>query len=169
MEGTNEALEKLLVWCEACENVRRIFFPERSPVLAHVDHFIGYSQRVLRTMYVKKTVLVGAEPNISSTGCQTAKGKGQEVTCVYCRGIWPKASLPGARTGTSGTGPSNEDGYLNLGTVAGMSLERDESSCTTFLSTCIRAGDLIFHHRLPRLFPFSSRARVSRTTLQLLR
>ena len=47
-----------------------------------------------------------------------------QLTCVWCRAKWPVGVKDGA-----GAKPTSE-GYVNLGGVAGLSGERDTSSCT---------------------------------------
>jgi len=59
---------------------------------------------------------------------QWAKTK-QPVTCVYCRATWTATGVGAAGTskGTSG-GTHTQEGYLNLGSAAGLSPIRDTST-----------------------------------------
>eukprot|EP00123_Amoebidium_parasiticum_P010741 comp20288_c0_seq1/m.25458 comp20288_c0_seq1/g.25458 ORF comp20288_c0_seq1/g.25458 comp20288_c0_seq1/m.25458 type:complete len:323 (-) comp20288_c0_seq1:266-1234(-) len=55
-------------------------------------------------------------------GREVASGK--QVTCVYCRAVWLEASA-----GTPGKGDDvSKEGYRNLGSLQGMSTERDTST-----------------------------------------
>ncbi|KAJ3098848.1 hypothetical protein HDU97_003711 [Phlyctochytrium planicorne] len=49
--------------------------------------------------------------------------KGQETTCVYCRSVWVDEK---AAEGAGGRG--EQEGYLNLGSVAGVTTRRDTST-----------------------------------------
>lgn len=53
----------------------------------------------------------------------TARQKGQQVSCVFCRAKWV-TSGPAAAAGAS----RSSEGYINLGSVAGLSHVRDTSS-----------------------------------------
>lgn len=57
-------------------------------------------------------------------GAVTARQKGQQVSCVFCRAKWV-TSGPAAAAGAS----RSSEGYINLGSVAGLSHVRDTSSC----------------------------------------
>jgi hypothetical protein len=50
---------------------------------------------------------------------------------VYCRALWPISKAAGSSA--SGGVTISEDGYVNLASIAGMSTERDTSSCEFFL------------------------------------
>lgn len=52
----------------------------------------------------------------------TARQKGQQVTCVFCRAKWVVTGPTGASASRS------REGYINLGSVAGVSPIRDTSS-----------------------------------------
>ena len=64
-------------------------------------------------------------------GSNTAKAKGDRLTCVYCRAPWPISKAAGSSA--SGGVTISEDGYMNLASIAGMSTERDTSTCEFFL------------------------------------
>ncbi|KAG2063044.1 hypothetical protein BDR04DRAFT_1123527 [Suillus decipiens] len=57
---------------------------------------------------------------------QWAKSCGQNITCVFCRSPWINVS-PGGQVSGKGKASVSE-GYINLGSVAGLSQERDTSS-----------------------------------------
>ncbi|KIJ42746.1 hypothetical protein M422DRAFT_48139 [Sphaerobolus stellatus SS14] len=52
----------------------------------------------------------------------------KRATCVFCRAEWKQASAAVAGSSTAGA-VVGEDGYLNLASVAGLSLVRDTTSC----------------------------------------
>lgn len=56
---------------------------------------------------------------------QWARNKGADVTCIMCRAVWV-----GPETASSSRAKANldEDGYLNLASVAGLSPQRDTST-----------------------------------------
>ncbi|KAG1855127.1 hypothetical protein C8R48DRAFT_720864 [Suillus tomentosus] len=57
---------------------------------------------------------------------QWAKSCGRNITCVFCRSPWVNVSTGGQAAGKGKASVS--EGYINLGTVAGLSQERDTSS-----------------------------------------
>lgn len=57
---------------------------------------------------------------------QWAKSCGQNITCVFCRSPWVNVSAGGQASGKGKA--SMSEGYINLGSVAGLSQERDTSS-----------------------------------------
>ncbi|KAG1794729.1 hypothetical protein EV424DRAFT_1600681 [Suillus variegatus] len=57
---------------------------------------------------------------------QWAKSCGRNITCVFCRSPWVNVSTGGQASGKGKASVS--EGYINLGTVAGLSQERDTSS-----------------------------------------
>ncbi|KAG1855009.1 hypothetical protein F4604DRAFT_1590918 [Suillus subluteus] len=57
---------------------------------------------------------------------QWAKSCGHNITCVFCRSSWVNVSTSGQASGKGKA--SMSEGYINLGTVAGLSQERDTSS-----------------------------------------
>jgi hypothetical protein len=56
------------------------------------------------------------------TGARTS---GHNLTCVWCRAKW---ILPASGSGAA-SGSMTSEGYVNLGSVAGVSPVRDTSSC----------------------------------------
>ena len=56
-----------------------------------------------------------------------------QLTCVWCRAKWPSGAKSGA-----GASPTSEE-YINLGSVAGLSGQRDTSSCALLCSFCYLA------------------------------
>lgn len=71
----------------------------------------------------------------------TKRGRGEDVTCPYCRSSWhdptlkapaaPAASAAGATAhGGSGASPgaSRREGYVNVASLAGLDTRRDTSS-----------------------------------------
>jgi hypothetical protein len=57
-----------------------------------------------------------------------AQRSGRSLTCVFCRAPWQTAA-PTSSTPTKGGATISRDGYLNLGSVAGVSPVRDTSTC----------------------------------------
>ncbi len=57
-------------------------------------------------------------------GRTTAQKSGKNVTCVWCRAEWV---LPDAGKGKGKA--IGEEGYVNLAAIAGVSPQRDTSSC----------------------------------------
>lgn len=64
----------------------------------------------------------------SSTGRKTNANGGKSLTCIYCRAPW---AAPGAAGGARGAGAvvRTAEGYINLAGVAGVSPQRDTSTC----------------------------------------
>ena len=60
---------------------------------------------------------------ILCAGQTTSVNSGKQLNCVWCRARWV---VPGT---AAGVGVRREGGYLNLGTVAGISPVRDTSTC----------------------------------------
>lgn len=52
-----------------------------------------------------------------------SKQTSPNITCVFCRAIWPESSFSNAVAG-----PSYSEGYLNLAGAAGISNQRDTST-----------------------------------------
>ncbi|KDQ28578.1 hypothetical protein PLEOSDRAFT_1102621 [Pleurotus ostreatus PC15] len=62
----------------------------------------------------------------------TARSKGHDITCVYCRTKWAFPAAAGSTSAAPGAGNARarvSEGYLNLSGVAGLSPVRDTSSC----------------------------------------
>lgn len=51
----------------------------------------------------------------------------KQVTCVWCRAKWPFSGS--AVAGGSGSANVTDEGYINIGSVAGLSPIRDTSTC----------------------------------------
>lgn len=66
----------------------------------------------------------------SRPGTRTARAKGDDVTCVWCRTKWRFPS--GSGSGNAARGSSSAEGYLNLADAAGLSSDRDSSTCAFF-------------------------------------
>ena len=88
----------------------------------------------------------------SVLGAMTARTKGSDVTCVYCRARWVSAAIASSSSRSGGVQMS--EGYLNLGNVAGLSPVRDTSSCKFCLATemedTLTDGVLIADYHGPR-------------------
>ncbi|KAH7930785.1 hypothetical protein BV22DRAFT_999663 [Leucogyrophana mollusca] len=59
---------------------------------------------------------------------QWAKSAGRNLTCVFCRAAWVGPDAGGKGKGKGKGGIATSEGYINLGSVAGLSQERDTSS-----------------------------------------
>jgi hypothetical protein len=94
--------QEKLVFCEECGNA------------LHTECFAQCS--VLASSFL---------PRLTSL-CVLLTGRRStpQLTCVWCRAKWPM----GVKDGTGAKSAS--EGYINLGGVAGLSGERDTSSCT---------------------------------------
>ena len=71
-------------------------------------------------------VIHGAFPTLSilsPVSSLAGRRSAVQLTCVWCRAKWPSAAKSGA-----GASPNFEE-YINLGGIAGLSGERDTSSC----------------------------------------
>lgn len=93
-----------LVFCEECGNA------------LHTECF---GQCSLSTVSFLLSILI-TEP---SPRLFAGRRCAAQLTCVWCRAKWPS----GAKS-TAGAGPTSE-GYINLGSIAGVSGQRDTSSC----------------------------------------
>ena len=62
--------------------------------------------------------------NANHVGSRSARHR--QVTCVYCRAIW----TDDGKSNSSSQNAKNNEGYINLSGVAGISPIRDTSSCT---------------------------------------
>ncbi|RPD66345.1 hypothetical protein L226DRAFT_550337 [Lentinus tigrinus ALCF2SS1-7] len=56
---------------------------------------------------------------------QWANAAKNGITCVFCRAKWPESAPAGS---SKGAGARSSEGYLNLGSLAGVSTVRDTSS-----------------------------------------
>jgi hypothetical protein len=65
----------------------------------------------------------------------SGRRRAAEVTCVWCRAKWTS----GAESGTSAKPTSSK--YINLGGIAGLSGERDKSSCALLSSFAATIND----------------------------
>jgi hypothetical protein len=66
---------------------------------------------------------INTEPWSRFTGRRCAA----QLTCVWCRAEWPSGAKSGA-----GASPTS-GGYVNLGSAAGISGQRDTSSCAPMM------------------------------------
>jgi hypothetical protein len=91
--------EGQLVWCEECGNA------------LHQQCFQQCAY--LFTILTRRSMLIP-----SGLGARSAA----KLTCVYCRHPWP-ASV------TAGPATINQGRYVNLASVAGVDVARDDSTC----------------------------------------
>ncbi|KAI0004228.1 hypothetical protein BJV74DRAFT_809981 [Russula compacta] len=108
---------------------RRIPTPEDSCPICY-DGMHGISQ--------DKLVFCEECGNALHTECfEQWRRSAAKLTCVWCRAKWPMGIKDGA--GASST----SGGYINLGNVAGLSGERDTSSCTRRCTLCPPINDTV--------------------------
>ena len=76
---------------------------------------------------------------IRRVGQTTLRTQGKKLTCVFCRADW---IVPGGSGAGSGSARVGAGGYLNLSQVAGLSPQRDTSTCTYSRVLCYIGVDV---------------------------
>jgi hypothetical protein len=111
-DNMHGAAEGSLTFCEECGNA---------------VHGECFAQCAYYTLYLMDVPNV----NLNRSGKQTSAKQGTKLTCIYCRAVWPSPAVAGGARGSGARTTSG--GYINISNVAGVSPQRDTTTCMSWI------------------------------------